>query len=69
MDVPEGVLYVGLLLAVSAGMTAWRVGTTDGRKVRVQPEVDRWLGACLIAAAGLFVAVLLPCYLPGYRLP
>ena len=69
MDVPEGVLYCGLLFAGTIGMTAWRVATPDGRKARVGVEVDRWLSACLISAVGLFVAVLLPYYLPGYRLP
>ena len=69
MNVPEGVLYVGLLLAVSVGVTAWRVATPEGRRTRVGPDVDRWMTACLIAAVGLFLAVLLPFYLPGFRLP
>lgn len=66
MDAPAGVLYTGMLMAISVGMTAWRVAAAQ---VRFGVDVDRVLGACLILSTGLFVAVLLPHYLPGLRVP
>lgn len=69
MNAPEGVLYVGVLMAVALGMTAWRLVGQDGRAGRVGPDVDRALGACLVMAVGLFIGVLAPYYLPGLHLP
>ncbi len=66
MNTPQELVYAGLLMAVAIGMTAWRV-TAPGGKVGAQ--VDSVLGACLAGSIGLFVALILPYYLPGYRLP
>ncbi|MEZ0579827.1 hypothetical protein [Nocardioides sp. MH1] len=61
-----GVIYTGILMAVSLGMTAWRVVAVQGK---ITLETDRALAACLICSIGLFVAFLLPHYVPGIRVP
>lgn len=66
MSAPDGVLYAGLLMAVATGMTAWRFVTAGDR---IGTDADRALAACLVMAVGLFIGVLVPCYLPGIHLP
>ncbi|HWJ83064.1 MAG TPA: hypothetical protein VNS55_12570 [Nocardioides sp.] len=66
MNAPQGVLYIGVLLAVTVGMSAWRLATSHGG---TRTDADRALGACLVVAAALFVGVLLPYYVPGIHLP
>ena len=66
MDAAPGVIYTGVVMAVAIGMTAWRVVAVDGR---VTMQTDRALVACLIWSVGLFVAVLLPHYVPGLEVP
>ena len=66
MDTPTGLIYTGVLMAVTVGMAVWRVAVAQ---VRVTAETDRVLGACLFASVTLFVAVLAQYYLPDFRLP
>lgn len=66
MDTPTGVIYTGVLMAVTVGMTAWR---TAMAQVRVTADTDRMLGACLFASVTLFAAVLAQYYLPDFQLP
>ena len=56
------VLYTGLLMAVSIGMTAWRLAAAQGR---FGAQVDGMLGACVVASGALFLGALLP----GAQLP
>ncbi len=56
------VLYTALLMAVSIGMTAWRLAAAQ---VKVGNQVDGMLGFCLVASGTVFVAALLP----GAQLP
>ena len=65
MNTPQELVYASLLMAVSIGMTAWRVAAHSGK---VGAQVDHVLGACLAGSIGLFVVLILPYYLPGYRL-
>ena len=56
------VLYTGLLMAVAAGMSAWRLAAARGT---FGSQVDGMLGACLVVSGALFVGALLP----GAQLP
>ena len=56
------VLYTGLLMAVSVGMTAWRLVAAQGK---FGDQVDGMLGACLVVSGALFVGAMLP----GAQLP
>ncbi|MDZ5619953.1 hypothetical protein [Nocardioides bizhenqiangii] len=56
------VLYTGLLMAVSVGMSAWRLAVPRGS---FGSQVDGLLGACLVVSGALFVSALLP----GAQLP
>ncbi len=56
------VLYASLMLALSIGMTAWRLAGAQGK---VAGQVDGMLGTCLLASGTLYVAVILP----GAQLP
>jgi hypothetical protein len=62
MSAATMVIYTGLLMAVTVGMTAWRLATVRGT---VRTQVDGMLGACLVASGLLFVAAVLP----GAQLP
>ena len=62
MSAATMVIYTGLLMAVTVGMTAWRLAAVRGT---VRTQVDATLGACLITSAVLFVAAVLP----GAQLP
>ncbi len=62
MAATDLVLYTGLMMAITVGMTAWRLVAAEG-KVGVQ--VDSVLGLCLVTSGVLFVAALLP----GGQLP
>lgn len=62
MVATELVLYTGLMMAISFGMTAWRLAAAQGR---VGSQVDGMLGLCLVASTVLFVATLMP----GGQLP
>lgn len=56
------VLYTALVMAVAAGLTAWRLVSARGT---VRTQVDGVLGACLVTSGVLFVSALLP----GAQLP
>jgi hypothetical protein len=56
-QVSDGVLYTALLMAVTVGLTAWRLVVAD---VKVRSQVDGVLGACLITSGILFVAAVTP---------
>lgn len=56
------VLYTGLLMAVSLGMSAWRLAAAQGR---FTAQVDGMLGACLVTSGAVFVSALVP----GAQLP
>ena len=56
------VLYTALVMAVSIGLTAWRLASAQGR---VSTQVDGMLGACLVTSGALFLAAVLP----GAQLP
>jgi hypothetical protein len=56
------VIYTGLLMAVTVGMTAWRLASVRGT---IRTQVDGMLGACLVTSAVLFVAAVTP----GAQLP
>lgn len=66
VDAATGVIYTGVLMAATIGMTAWRVVAID-RKVTVQ--ADRVLASCLVTSIGLFALFMLPHYVPGIRVP
>lgn len=66
MDAPIGVIYTGMLMAVSMGMTAWRLVAAQ---VRVTADTDRMLGACLFASVMLFIAVMVQWHMPAYQVP
>lgn len=67
MDVPQGVLYTGVLFAITVGMTAWRIATPEAARAGL--GADRLLAMSLVWATGLFIAMLGASYLPGYSLP
>ena len=55
---PHGlVLYSAVMMAVSMGMTAWRLAASPGK---VTGQVDGMLGFCLLGSALLFVTALIP---------
>lgn len=56
------VLYASVMLAVSIGMTAWRLAAAHGK---VAGQVDGMLGTCLVGSGALYVAAILP----GAQLP
>lgn len=56
------VLYASLMLALSIGMTVWRLAGIRGK---VAGQVDGMLGTCLLASGAFYVAVILP----GSQLP
>ena len=62
MDAPTMALYCGMLMAVSVGLTAWRLAT-GGNKLG--NDADRMLAACVVVSITLFVAAVLP----GAQLP
>lgn len=62
MEATTLVLYTGLLMAVTVGMTAWRVAAAQ---CRVNAQVDGMLATCLLTSAALFVSAVLP----GAQLP
>lgn len=62
MIATELVLYTGLMMAISSGLTAWRLAAAEGQ---VGVQVDGVLGLCLVSSAVLFVAALMP----GGQLP
>lgn len=66
MDVPTGVLYTGVLMAVAGGLTAWRFAAAQ---VRVSHDTDRLLGICLVLSIAMFAAFLADSYLPGHHVP
>lgn len=66
VDAAPGVIYTGVLMAATIGMTAWRVVAVEG-KVTIQ--ADRVLAACLLSSIGLFALFMLPHYVPGVRVP
>ncbi|WP_183092537.1 hypothetical protein [Nocardioides stalactiti] len=61
-DVTELVLYTGLLLGITMGMTAWRLAAAHGT---IRAQVDGMLGFCLLTSSVLFVSAVLP----GAQLP
>ena len=67
VDAATGVIYTGVLMAATLGITAWRVVAVEGKKVTLQ--TDRVLAACAMSSVGLFVLFLLPHYVPGLRVP
>jgi hypothetical protein len=62
MSAATMVIYTGLLMAVTVGMTAWRLATVRGT---IRTQVDGMLGVCLVTSGLLFVAAVLP----GAQLP
>ena len=60
--VTDMAVYCGLLMAVAAGMTAWRLAAAQ---VKVRTQVDGMLGLCLVLSSGLFLVAMLP----GAQLP
>jgi hypothetical protein len=66
VDAATGVIYTGVLMAATIGMTAWRVVAVDGK---VTLQADRVLAACLVTSVGLFALFMLPHYVPGIRVP
>lgn len=56
------VLYTALVMAVSIGLTAWRLASAHGK---VRTQVDGMLGFCLVTSTVLFVSAVLP----GAQLP
>ncbi len=55
--VTEVTIYFALLMAVSMGLTAWRLAAAQ---VKVKTQVDGVLGACLVTSTGLFLVYALP---------
>mgnify|MGYP001459864236 CR=1 FL=1 len=55
--VDEVTIYFALLMAVSMGLTAWRLVAAE---VKFRTQVDGVLGACLVASTGLFLLEALP---------
>lgn len=53
----ELALLCGLSMAVSIGMTAWRLVASTGK---FKTQVDGVLGACLVVSGTLFLASLVP---------
>lgn len=56
------VLYTALVMAVSIGLTAWRLSSACGK---VRTQVDGMLGFCLVTSGVLFISAILP----GAQLP
>jgi hypothetical protein len=67
VDAATGVIYTGILMAATLGITAWRVVAVEGKKVTLQ--ADRVLAGCLVTSVGLFALFMLPHYVPGIRVP
>lgn len=66
VDAATGVIYTGVLMAATMGMTAWRVVAVQGK---VTLQADRVLAACLLTSIGLFALFMLPHYVPGTQVP
>ena len=61
-SVNETAIYLGLMMAIAMGMTAWRLAVGH---VKVRTQVDGMLGFCLVVSSGLFLVAVLP----GAQLP
>ena len=59
--VSEMTVYCGIMMAIAAGMTAWRLVVN----VKVRTQVDGLLGLTLVLSTGLFFLAALP----GGQLP
>lgn len=57
METDQLTLYFALLMAVSMGLTAWRLAAAE---VKVKTQVDGALGFCLVASSGLFLVYAAP---------